>query len=210
MDNLDLYNSLLDHLEPMAVLLRQAITDLGTPTPAPPTTYAQRDPRWASVKLGFGNTTIGQYGCVLCCLAMASERATLETLLPPDANELIKSAGGYTGRNLNLVQWAAAGGALGLTYNWSERWRSTPADVGRVQDTLAPGKFVLLQMDFDTSDDDLDEHWVLVRESLGDGRFLIDDPWTGKAHEFPPAYCRSGWSAERAIYGAVCYSRDRV
>ena len=48
----------------------------------------QRDARWKDIKLGFGNTTIGGYGCTITCVAM------LAGLTPDDVNARLKNVNG--------------------------------------------------------------------------------------------------------------------
>jgi hypothetical protein len=65
------------------------------------TPLSQRDERWKDIKLGFGNTTIGGYGCVITCISM------IAGLTPDDVNERLKNANGYDTKsvNKNLIIW---------------------------------------------------------------------------------------------------------
>ncbi len=179
---------------------------------APPpalVTYAQRDPRWKDELLGFGAGTIGKYGCVLCCMTMASVRADNGFgVNPGSANVLIKAANGFGGTTRNLMRWEVGGAALGLEYQWYHKHTLSPAHVEKVIADAEVGGYVLIKVDWNPGTPTLDEHWVLIREHLGDGQFLIDDPWTGGVHEFPPAYCKRGWDAARGIFGAVSFRGD--
>ncbi len=56
--------------------------------------WSQNDPAWSSVLLGDSSTdTIGQYGCVVSCLAMAYNDAWQTPTTPPQLNASAKSAG---------------------------------------------------------------------------------------------------------------------
>jgi len=71
--------------------------------------YSQRNLRWRWKKLGFCNTTIGQNGCVITCLANLTNRT------PTQVNEILKAKGGYI--NGCLVLWKPACRALGLGWH---------------------------------------------------------------------------------------------
>ena len=74
---------------------------------------SQRDPRWKDIKLGFGNTTIGFYGCTITSLAM------LAGLLPNEVNERLRGVNGYAGDNKNLIIWAKVKQAIPwLEWEW--------------------------------------------------------------------------------------------
>lgn len=65
---------------------------------------SQRDGRWKDIELGFSNTTIGDYGCVITALAI------LAGLTPDDVNERLKSVNGYAATSnspnrKNLIIW---------------------------------------------------------------------------------------------------------
>lgn len=68
------------------------------------TLFSQRDPRWASKKLGFSKTlTIGGYGCAITCLTMLlNSLGYSET--PDTVNEKLKAGGGYS--QLTLLYWS--------------------------------------------------------------------------------------------------------
>lgn len=74
------------------------------------TLYSQNDPSWRSLWLGSSvpKTTIGKDGCLLTCFAMMSNTA------PPQANQLIKSSGGFQGA---LIINAKAAQTLNLGYD---------------------------------------------------------------------------------------------
>lgn len=53
------------------------------------TEFSQKDPLWASKKLGTCSVTIGGYGCFITCLAMMCDKR------PDEVNQLLKDNGGY-------------------------------------------------------------------------------------------------------------------
>ncbi len=76
-------------------------------------TLLQSDPRWKNIKLGTGDRTIGQSGCLLTCIAMKVGASVHwpNTVTPADFNALLITAKAFAGSNLLLTKAAAA---LGL------------------------------------------------------------------------------------------------
>jgi hypothetical protein len=64
--------------------------------------FKQTDTRWKNEKLGFGSTTIGQAGCVICDLGELHFRLTGEDLNPSQVNARLKSVKAFKG---DLVIW---------------------------------------------------------------------------------------------------------
>lgn len=173
----------------------------------PPPNYSQRDGRWADVKLGFSTTTtLGTYGCLVTAVAMMVSHAYRAEITPPMANEALKRVDAFVGPNRNLMKFASVVDAYPkLEMAGFERFTNVPADVDMISHKLPLGVYSIIQVDFDPSDVDLDEHWVLVIGSPVEGVFFINDPWFGKTYELPPAYCKPGWDAARAIYTIAQY-----
>lgn len=119
----------------------------------PYTTYSQRDPRWANVKLGFGSTTIGSHGCFVTSLSMMVNKR------PDEVNEILKKNGGFNG---DLVVSEKAAQALGLEYFGKEY------DINKVPDWYPNIKEVRMNGY---------QHFVL--RIFEDGKKFIIDPWTG-------------------------------
>lgn len=177
---------------------------LSEPSPGDIPLYGQRDARWALERLGGGQTTIGRYGCVITCLAMAASAETGREITPSYVNAGMQAIGGYTGENRNLVVWRKVPKALPcLSYKGVVWCRWDPAPLDRINDTLRRGGYVLAKVDFQPGGD-INSHYVLLVREVGGG-YLIHDPWTGKAHEFPPAYCRAGWTAARGIFALAFF-----
>lgn len=67
--------------------------------------YNQGDTRWRNKQLGFGNKTIGQSGCLLCCLAMiiANHDAKHKDITPDKLNdEAKKNTKSFYGSGANV------------------------------------------------------------------------------------------------------------
>lgn len=123
------------------------------------TLYSQRDPRWASVKLGFGDTTIGSHGCKITSFAILDGRTPLEL------NQLFKEKGAFSGDLLIDEKCAVALGWTLLPRTTTEP--STLPCIAEVDMSPAPGK---------------QQHFVVWQ----DGGII--DPWDGttRGHERYP------------------------
>ena len=167
--------------------------------------YGQRDERWASERLGNGETTIGRYGCVITCLAMAASAETGVEITPLDMNARLAAVdGGFVGPNKNLVVWGKIPAAVPeLEFVELIDCQEQPAPVDEINAMLAEGGYVLAQVDFQPGGE-MDQHWALVT-GLADDGYWIYDPWAGRRLQLPPAYCRVGWDAARAIFRVVMY-----
>lgn len=125
--------------------------------------YSQRDPRWKDVILGKSNTTIGDYGCTITCLAMLTE------LTPDEVNRRMNAAGAFA--NGNLVDWRKLKSAnLGLEFEW----RGYTYDNNAVKSAIGRFGGCLVEVDFDGNPRTGLRHWVLFR-----GNQKLWDPWTG-------------------------------
>lgn len=73
--------------------------------------YSQNDPRWKYKKLGNSKvSTIGRYGCFVTSLAMMDGRR------PDIINNILKTAGCFTGRYGDLLNSEKAAKTLGFKY----------------------------------------------------------------------------------------------
>jgi len=170
--------------------------------PIPPLKqFSQRDPRWSSIKLGTSNETMYGSGCLVT--AVASVGAVLDPEMDP----------------LKLVTWMNANGGFaddgrmlitkptafidGLEYAGYHLWRldSQDADMMLVREALARGP-VIIQVDYDSTDNDLDSHFVVATHEE-DGDLWIMDPWTGEMCLLMQKYNRG--SLEKSIFAMLDY-----
>ncbi len=125
-------------------------------------TFSQRDPKWANVKIGDTDFTIGRYGCVITSIAMLSSYF-LPTVTPDVLARRFKFD--KEGR----ILW----NSVDLENFWFDfRVRQRCDD--QVKAALSdPGRAVILEVSNGL-------HWVvgLSRSFLG-GTFRIADPWLG-------------------------------
>lgn len=142
---------------------------------------SQRDPAWASEKLGTSNTTISSHGCTITCLAMAAD------ITPHEVNERMKAAGAYS--DGNLVNWTKIQAAIPwLQFEWRNKGY-TDADNARVKAAIDKNGFCLVCVDINPGDGVLrDDHWV---NYIGGGKIL--DPIDGKT-KATSTYVATGFS----------------
>jgi hypothetical protein len=144
------------------------------------TIYSQRDSRWKNEKLGFGNTTIGDYGCTITCVAMMAD------IEPSEVNQRLKSKNGFTGDNGNLILWSKIKEAI----PWLEwQFRGYGYDNDVIKEVVKNNGSCLVEVDFDNKiSSPNDHHWVLYV-----GNQKLWDAWTGveKAtswYQYPTGY----------------------
>lgn len=170
--------------------------------------WSQRDPRWKDTKLGFGNTTIGQYGCLVTSVAMMVSHAYIKDYTPADVNERLKEVDGFVGSNKNLMVFSKVVEAYPEFLKMAGLHRypyPQSADVS----LIGEADYAIVQVDMQVADPDLDEHWVIVVDREDDGDLVIHDPWTGKRTSMPPAYAKVGWTAAECIFAIALWDRRR-
>ena len=112
--------------------------------------YSQRDPKWANIKLGFGNTTIGSHGCKLTSFSIITE-------IPPDVlNEKFKKDGCFL-RDLLIDEKIAL--SLDISPNDTTSTNPNKICVAEVDMSPSAGK---------------QQHFVVWNDNNS-----ITDPWTG-------------------------------
>lgn len=164
------------------------------------TLYSQRDPRWASDKLGTSATTIGGYGCLMTCAASVLTDAG--TVMDPAAlNVWLKVNGGYTSGNhfvfasidkLNTVKFVNIIDCANV-----------PAPIIALDEAIANGDYVIVKVDFDPATMQVEEHWVRY---IGAGQMM--DPWRGDIAPIVPRF--RGKDAAQAILRAAIYNREKA
>jgi hypothetical protein len=136
---------------------------------------------YPSVQLGTGRFTIGESGCFLTSLAMASawvhDRGDLD---PVRANALVKARGGFRGSALDLP---SAAPALGLRVISRHATRTPGAELlGRLQAALESGRPVIAGIDLgpgrSSGESDAD-HFILIHQQLGPELWRALDPAGG-------------------------------
>ncbi|MEZ4645224.1 MAG: C39 family peptidase [Chloroflexota bacterium] len=136
---------------------------------------SQRDPLWASTRLGHPGSpkTIGEWGCLLTCFAMVANRYG-RSLTPAQLNNSMVRKDGFL--DGYLTKWNALGNVYtDIIYNG--KVEASPGVLNRINDSLDAGNPVTILVDFtrDTPYTDNDQHWVLIVGRDGDD-YRINDP----------------------------------
>lgn len=165
-----------------------------------PKTYSQNDPAWKNQPLGT-NGSIGQYGCLVTCAAMAATYFGHEET-PASLNDFLTRNNGYA--NGNLYVWNAV--AKKYTDMIYQGIVKTPEALTAPQMDTVRGiidqKFpVFVKIDVLPTTSKLDEHWVLAVDYDGDD-FIIQDPWDGAKKRITSW----GVAPQKLIYAYAYYS----
>ena len=159
---------------------------------------SQRDARWKDKKLG-GGGSIGLYGCLLTCHAMALTYYGHD-VTPDTLNELFKQKGCYDGNYLNFYK-------VGDVYNdyidvEYYDCQDIPCDLTKIDKKLGEKRPVIAMVDFDANPSTKgDWHFVLIIGKENDGSYYINDPWTGETYFFHAKY----GDPAKGIYGLRIY-----
>jgi hypothetical protein len=162
--------------------------------------YSQRDARWANVPLGTSTLTIGQVGCLMCCIASATE------MTPPDMNEWLKAHGGFVDGNLFVFSSIQPLGFRFETLVDCPTPQSTP--IARIRQALATGGLVVAKVDSDPNVQGVQQHWVRILSVTDDGADArIYDPWLSPAENtVVDTVRRFGPSLAVALWAVAFYS----
>lgn len=186
-----------------------------SPTPDFPL-FSQRDIRWKDHGLGGPplpggvQTTIGDYGCVITCLAMGLSKLTGEMIHPNEVDEALKSVDAYAGINQNLLIFAKVQDAFPyIKIRQHLICETDPAPIADIDQALRDNCIVLFKIDFELTTPKVDSHYIIPVAGRGGTFYTCHDPWLlpvdQRPVELPPAYCKQDWDAARAIYGGVIY-----
>jgi len=142
---------------------------------------SQLDDRWQNERLGTSYTTIGQYGCLLTCVAMLLKFYGHDTD-PKRLNTWLKEHAGYS--NGNLLVWGQVPVIYpGVTYDG--KWEGSRNDI--IDKCLADGRPAIIHVDYNPATSAIEQHWVLV-VGKKDGKYIINDPKDGKQVVFNDRY----------------------
>lgn len=147
--------------------------------------FAQRDPRWASKKLGNSTTsTIGDYGCAVACVAMLCSYYGKNTDVGK-LNDDMKDNEGFDGpyiiwQNVNKLY-------SDITFTRWEDYPNDPAPVDRIRNQLNDGKPVIVWVDINPNQPGNQMHFVILTGIEGQD-FYCNDPWYGDSILFSSRY----------------------
>ncbi len=153
--------------------------------------------------MGEGGLTIGQAGCLLCSAAAMLASWGWDTD-PARLNGFLAAHEGFVDGNLLVF------GALdGQWCRFLElvRCEKVAAPVERLQNAIAAGAGVLVQVDFQPGGA-FQQHWAWLTE-LGERSGHLVDPWQLPGGELVELgrYLAQGWTAARGIFAAAIFSR---
>lgn len=175
------------------------------PDPAPPhlnvAPLSQRDPDWANVTLGQPTghgKTIGNWGCLLVAYNIQARYWGLTNRLPGSENAHFVSMGAFSNQ---FIQPAA----LRTAYPESVAYdgflgRESSAMRPKIREWIDNGWPVPCRVDFDPTDSDFDQHWVLVIGYIGETDFYMADPWHGDIEMVNDRYPIAGSDILEAIF----------
>jgi hypothetical protein len=185
--------------------------------PLPVKAISQRNPKWASTKLGLSRVTIGGYGCASTSLAMLLNAVRSdEKVNPLMVNAALVGAQAYGGPWSNYVVWDKVPAAFpALTYRGRVICREKPAtssELGEIAWRLANGLPVILEVDMSPIKAGYQQHFVLAVGRESNGALWINDPWDwrsspGWEHK-PVRLCpRYGTKPEFAVCGVLLFDK---
>ncbi|MDQ3098901.1 MAG: C39 family peptidase [bacterium] len=136
---------------------------------------SQNDERWKYTSLGTSKTTLGNYGCLITCISSLLTYFGISTQ-PDKYNEWLIKNNGY--KDGNLYYWSSIGRYSAnrvALYARHDVKGLNSSHRELIDQEIANGRPVVMQVDFYPTTDYPDMHWVVY---LGDG--LAMDPWNGK------------------------------
>ncbi len=197
------------YVQAQAALTATELTALGLDAPlarpevgAVPA-FSQRDPRWANVRLGKSNYTMGSAGCAVTAAAMVAATVAPDTT-PGTLVEALNANNGFTSGG--LLYWSKITDVIpALRFVRYDLWRTIPAEIILLQAALSVCPQVI-QVDFHPQTSGLDSHFVTALRMTDDDDVEIIDPWTGEAGTLLGMYGRSGWTVARAVYALAQFA----
>ena len=153
------------------------------PVPA----LSQKDPRWASDKLGTSTYTIGGYGCLVTDVAAICNYFGKVTD-PGQLNRDLIRIGGYELGNL-LTYDKITQLYPDITVDWPNFLKDTAVSEAGIDAVLESGRPVIAQVDLIPSTTILDQHWVVIIGKDANG-YIIADPIDGKIVSFKSRYTK--------------------
>lgn len=166
--------------------------------------FSQHNPRWADRRVGTGRLTLDRTGCLVCAATGVLTEADVDTN-PGRLNRWLGRHGGFASGNLFVF---SAIEPLGVVLDAVVDCSRVPAPMGRVEETLGAGGWVLAKVDFSPWTPVVNQHWVEVLEAT-DTDCAIADPWLPPGSEeiaLMARYARASWPGPaRAILRLALY-----
>lgn len=148
--------------------------------------FGQRDPKWKTKPLGTSSSTLGDFGCLVTCLAMLAKYYGKDTD-PDRLNTALVNIKGFAASSaaptqFNLYKWYE-----GITKLYTDititKLQATPyvltgTDFNAIKAEIDAGRPVILQVDMIPNTAVVDMHFVLLIGYEGD-TYYVNDPWYG-------------------------------
>lgn len=148
----------------------------------------QADPRWSKEKLGFSNSTIGGWGCLLTCGSMLYSSALAREVTPPELNQVFKNNGKYFADPFGLAKnnlWVPT--MFYKIYRDAVQWVSRGREIQRPQSNQGMSmlrgwlkedakNFAILKLDFNPNINSCQSHFVVAWGVSSKGEVLVNDP----------------------------------
>ena len=132
---------------------------------------SQRDSRWRSLKMP-GGGTLGDYGCLVTCIAMSFGKTPLDLV----SQDIF---------NGNYVDWTKLTKLFPYTFEKVEG-KTQDTYKTKIKDRLDKGIPTIFEVDFDSGIAGVQQHFVLA---IGyDNDLLLNDPWTGETYWLGGSY----------------------
>ena len=132
----------------------------------------QNDEKWKNVKLGNSSITFEKWGCLLTSATMMLNGIGYNET-PETVNEKMKKAGGF--QDAFFIPSVLPYIWPNCAYRDMQSCESYPAPIEQIDQALAAGKPVILQVDWNQQVG-VQTHFVLVKEKRGDD-YVIYDPY---------------------------------
>lgn len=163
--------------------------------------YSQNDPRWKNKLLGTSNTTIGNYGCLVTCIASVLTKMGYK-VDPAQLVDLITARVGW--HNGNQYYWKSPLVLFGDVHvtEFIDCY-NVPAPLGRLDAILQSGRPATVHVDYKPETPANDQHWVNIIGKKGASDYWIHDPIDGALAAFSERYR----SPAQQIFRIVGYSR---
>lgn len=134
--------------------------------------FSQQNTEWENDLMG-GDGTIGDYGCLVTCMAMACTKFGFDET-PRTLNRKLKQVSGYVGNYVVVQQitWAVPG--MRQVAFW--QCPDDPAPIWDIDYHIGSGHVVIVEIDYSKTEPGVQNHWVILEEKIGED-YKVVDPW---------------------------------
>ena len=172
--------------------------------------YAQQDPRWRDILLGFSNKEkIGLYGCLVASGAMIATALGHNTDVA-HFHDRLKQLNLFSGPQMSDISTNDFVSRVYPDIQYIERkdWRNQPADLNYFDVGNDVSTEIIVMFDNHPERGGLQTHFCRVLGLTADRKDVqIVDAWDGKRKTLGKSY---GAPADKLIYAAIKYHKDMV